>query len=332
MAKKGIRVSPRRSNKKKKKGKNRNQTPSFFTSLKQMFLWAFIVAVCFIGLLFLYNHFSPDKIPSETQVVEIQETKPVSKTTSPKEKDTPSATKTQKNPILSFPENAEVPRLRCKRQEQVIWHEGYTVSYNSDYKIANWVAWELTAQEAKSKKVERANKFVPNPYVKGASAMNEDYTRTGFDRGHLAPAGDMKWSAKAMRESFYLSNICPQDPGLNRGAWNDLEILCRLWAVENGTLLIVAGPVIEKDMRRMGKNRVGVPSAFYKVIGTITNNQYKGIGFLFENKDCKNISLQAKAIPIDSVERVTGIEFFHRLSGEDQRKMKATVDWSYWSF
>lgn len=112
--------------------------------------------------------------------------------------------------------------------------------------------------------------------VKGASATNEDYTRSGYDRGHMAPAGDMKWSAKAMRESFYLSNICPQKPGLNRGIWKDLEEQARLWAKENGSLLIVTGPVITDDLKRLGKNRVGIPKTFYKVICTITNGKPEG--------------------------------------------------------
>ena len=179
--------------------------------------------------------------------------------TAPKQKvqDKISANKAPAKPstkTFKIPANTEIPRLKEKRQEQVIKHEGYTVSYNSEYRIANWVAYELTATEAKSKKTERSNKFVSDPQVKGATAMNEDYTRSGYDRGHLAPAGDMKWSAKAMRESFYLSNICPQKPKLNRGIWKDLEEQCRLWALDNGSLLIVTGPVITGDMKRLGKN------------------------------------------------------------------------------
>ena len=126
------------------------------------------------------------------------------------------ASKPAQTSPAEFPQNAELPRCLGKVSQQIIRHEGYTVSYNSDYRVANWVAYELTSTEAKSKKNERSNKFVRDPQVKGASAENGDYTRTGYDRGHLAPAGDMKWSAKAMRESFYLSNITPQKPGLNR--------------------------------------------------------------------------------------------------------------------
>ena len=168
--------------------------------------------------------------------------------------------------------------------------------------------------------------------VKGATATNEDYTRSGYDRGHMAPAGDMKWSAKAMRESFYLSNICPQKPGLNRGIWKDLEEQARLWAKENGSLLIVTGPVITDDLKRLGKNRVGIAKTFYKVICTITNGKPEGVGFLFDNKDYGKTPLKSMMIPIDSVEKVTGIDFFPSLPDSIENPMEAYVNDGSWSF
>ena len=224
------------------------------------------------------------------------------------------------------------PRCLDKVSQQIIRHEGYTVSYNSDYRVANWVAYELTSTEAKSKKNERSNKFVRDPQVKGASAENGDYTRTGYDRGHLAPAGDMKWSAKAMRESFYLSNITPQKPGLNRGVWKDLEEQCRMWATDNGALLIATGPVLTPDLKRLGKNRVAIPKLFYKVICTVQNNRYEAIGFLFENRDYGQISLKDLMIPVDSVEKVTHIDFFPTLPDEVEKRMEASVNKNAWSF
>ena len=235
-----------------------------------MFIGAFIVVACFIGFLFIYDFFAPmaghEPVALEKKGQETVSSKKA--VTAPKQKvqDKTSANKAPAKPstkTFKIPANTEIPRLKEKRQEQVIKHEGYTVSYNSEYRIANWVAYELTATEAKSKKTERSNKFVSDPQVKGATAMNEDYTRSGYDRGHLAPAGDMKWSAKAMRESFYLSNICPQKPKLNRGIWKDLEEQCRLWALDNGSLLIVTGPVITGDMKRLGKNKVAIPKSFH---------------------------------------------------------------------
>ena len=304
-----------------------------------MFFGACIVVACFIGFLFIYDFFAPmaghEPVALEKKGQETVSSKKA--VTAPKQKvqDKTSAKKAPAKPstkTFKIPANTEIPRLKEKRQEQVIKHEGYTVSYNSEYRIANWVAYELTATEAKSKKTERSNKFVSDPQVKGATAMNEDYTRSGYDRGHLAPAGDMKWSAKAMRESFYLSNICPQKPKLNRGIWKDLEEQCRLWALDNGSLLIVTGPVITGDMKRLGKNKVAIPKSFYKVLCYYTEKGYKGIGFLFENRDYKDNSLKSMVIPIDSVEKVTGIDFFPSIPDEQEKEMEATVDWSSWSF
>ena len=304
-----------------------------------MFIGAFIVVACFIGFLFIYDFFAPmaghEPVALEKKGQETVSSKKA--VTAPKQKvqDKISANKAPAKPstkTFKIPANTEIPRLKEKRQEQVIKHEGYTVSYNSEYRIANWVAYELTATEAKSKKTERSNKFVSDPQVKGATAMNEDYTRSGYDRGHLAPAGDMKWSAKVMRESFYLSNICPQKPKLNRGIWKDLEEQCRLWALDNGSLLIVTGPVITGDMKRLGKNKVAIPKSFYKVLCYYTEKGYKGIGFLFENRDYKDNSLKSMVIPIDSVEKVTGIDFFPSIPDDQEKEMEAMVDWSSWSF
>ena len=304
-----------------------------------MFIGAFIVVACFIGVLFIYDYFVPmaghKPVALEKKGQEVVSAKKAATAPIQKIQDKTSANKTlakSSTKTFKIPANTEIPRLKEKRQEQVIKHEGYTVSYNSDYKIANWVAYELTSKEATSKKNERSNKFVSDPMVKGATATNEDYTRSGYDRGHMAPAGDMKWSAKAMRESFYLSNICPQKPGLNRGIWKDLEEQARLWAKENGSLLIVTGPVITDDLKRLGKNRVGIPKTFYKVICTITNGKPEGVGFLFDNKDYGKTPLKSMMIPIDSVEKVTGIDFFPSLPDSIENPMEAYVNDGSWSF
>ena len=120
-------------------------------------------------------------------------------------------------------QKVEIPAEISGRKEQIICHTGYTVSYNSDWKIPNWVAYELTKEEVGGA-VERYDVFMPDPVVPSdESATTYDYKGTGWDRGHMAPAGDMKWSEQAMKESFYLSNICPQNKKLNSGIWKDLE-------------------------------------------------------------------------------------------------------------
>ena len=321
-----------------RRGGKKNPAASFIASIKRALLATAAALVCLIGLLYVYNYFFPvsrttlgsrKPVPEETAVparkkVERPET-------AREEADRPHSNAGAAR--YTFPARAEIPEWEAgkKRKEQIIRHEGYTVSYNSDYRIANWVAYELTSKEAKSKKATRSNKFVPDPLVKGATALNEDYTRTGYDRGPLAPAGDMKWSMKAMRESFYLSNICPQDPDLNRGIWKELEEQIRLWASENGSLLVVTGPIITDDLRRLGKNRVGIPKRFFKVVCTQTAGRLEGVGFLFDNRDYGDTSLRSMMIPIDSVESVTGIDFFPSLPDSIERPMEASVNKSCWS-
>jgi endonuclease G len=203
----------------------------------------------------------------------------------------------------------EIPQLTAHRKEQIIYHEGYTVSYNSEYRIANWVAYELTKEETDGK-VKRSNRFIPDPMVReDETVTNEDYRQSGYDKGHLAPAGDMKWSYKAMQESFYFTNICPQNRELNTGIWNTLEMQCRKWANQYGALLIVTGPVIEDSLERLGQHRVGIPNSFYKVICIPSGDKPRSIGFLFENKNYTKTPILSMAVPVDSVEKVTGIDF-----------------------
>ena len=142
----------------------------------------------------------------------------------------------------------------------------------------------------------------------------------------------MKWSLQAMQESFYLSNITPQKPKLNRGIWKDLEEQCRMWAVDNGALLIATGPVIKTGLKRMGKNRVAIPEQFYKVICTIKDNQYEAVGFLLDNRDYGSKQLKDLMIPVDSVEAVTGIDFFPALPDKIEKKVEAKVNKNAWSF
>lgn len=304
-----------KTKRKKRKGKSRKGKASFSSLLytfRKIIFWAIGVTIGFIALLFFYEYWYSPKAKGENIRILQSLSLPASSRQAPTE--------------------LEIPRLKSKRKEQIIRHEGYTVSYNSDYRIPNWVAWELNANEAKSNKVPRADKFFPDPEVKGATALNEDYSGTGFDRGHMAPAGDMKWSEKAMRECFYFSNICPQDRKMNGGIWRIIEEKSRKWAIQHDTIYIVTGPVITEKMRRLGKNRVAVPEHFYKVICTYSNNKYQGVAFLLENRDYGKTPLWSLAIPIDSVEKVTGIEFFPTLPTASRQEMMHTVDRKCWSF
>ncbi|MDR1160867.1 MAG: DNA/RNA non-specific endonuclease [Tannerellaceae bacterium] len=230
------------------------------------------------------------------------------------------------------PGKTELPQLVTNRKEQIINHEGFTVSYNADFRIANWTAYELTADEVKDNTFKRPNRFFPDPEVKGAMATNNDYKRSGYDKGHLVPAGDMGWSEEGMRASFYFSNICPQDGGLNNGLWKRLEKQCSRWATKYGAIDIVTGPVITDSMGRLGKNKVGIPDKFYKVVSSTTGGKARSIGFLVENRNYGNTLLKEVAVTVDSIETVTGIRFFTSFPAGTQQEMKSAIDWKYWTF
>lgn len=306
--------------KKRSKRKNSKQKGKTFWSEFKRFIAIVCVGIVVItGLLFLYLNFVSEE--KANQIVDgiVRNVPEII------EQNTPSKLKKEE-----LPTGAEIPVLKNGAKEQIIKHEGYSVSYNPDYKIPNWVAYELTEEKVKNNKVKRHNKFIPDPQVKGATALNEDYTRTGYDRGHMVPAGDMKWSEKVMRETFYFSNICPQDRGLNSGVWNDLEMTIRVWAKEYKRIFIAAGPVIEKDLKRLGKNRVGIPKQFYKVVCDPEKAQC--IGFLFENRDYKQTSPRDLAVTVDEVEAITGIDFFSLFPDKLEKEMESKVDLNFWSF
>jgi endonuclease G len=221
----------------------------------------------------------------------------------------------------------EIPKV-CKG-EHVISHTGYSFLYNEEHEQSSWVAYELTKEET-VKICERSNRFKPDPEVSTQTANDADYAGSGYDKGHLAPAADMGWSATAMEESFYYSNMSPQLPGFNRGIWKKLEELVRDWAIENNSLLVVTGPVLKEGLNTIGPDRVSVPELFYKVILDNHEPGIKGIAFIIPNAS-QSASLQSFAVSIDSVESVTGIDFFPELPYVAQIEKTSHLDQWSWS-
>lgn len=216
--------------------------------------------------------------------------------------------------------------------EQILHRKGYTVSYNKDLKIPNWVAWELTPEKLVERE-SRTDKFLPDPDLPEDEAVTtNDYKGAGLDRGHMCPAGDNRWHWKAMQESFYMTNICPQDHNLNRGDWKELEEACRKWAETEGKIYIVCGPILYKQKHRtIGKqHRVTVPEAFFKVILCTTSTPPKAIGFIYKNAS-GNHPLDSYVNSVDEVERITGIDFFPTLPDEVEDKVEATYNLSLWA-
>jgi endonuclease G len=216
------------------------------------------------------------------------------------------------------------------KNDQIIYHYAYTLCYDEKYEQASWVAYELTKNEL-IKRYDRTNRFIIDNAVQTRTADDQDYKRSGYDRGHLAPAGDMSWSATAMQESFYYSNMSPQDPSFNRGIWKKLEEQVRTWADEMGAVYIVTGPVLRGNLNTIGNNQVAIPNYYYKVVLSNTDGNAKAIGFILKNEGSKS-SLYNYAVSIDSVEKFTGIDFFPNLSDELEKKIEKSYCVSCWSW
>jgi len=220
------------------------------------------------------------------------------------------------------------PSPLTDRKEQMLQRKAYTASYNSDLRLPNWVAWVLTAEHTQGKSQRSNMKFTDDADVPAPRAYHSDYTRSGYDRGHLCPAGDNKWDDEALRQTFLMTNICPQAPKLNKDDWNTLEQRCRTWAKRYGEVFVVSGPIMSENPRRIGKHKVAVPQAFFKVVLRL-GDKPEAIGFVYDNDDPTG-SLQSHVLSIDSIERLTGIDFFPALPDELEAALEKESRWDKW--
>lgn len=211
----------------------------------------------------------------------------------------------------------------------ILERAGYVTSYNKKTKLPNWVAWHLTAENTKGSHSRKGIDFMEDEDVPTPRADDWDYYNSGYDRGHMCPAGDNKWDSEAMRQSFLFTNICPQAPGLNRGDWNEMENACRSWARENGDIYIVCGPILYKGRHKtIGKHKVVVPEAFFKVVLCMRGTP-KAIGFIYKNED-GNRPKGDYVNSVDEVERITGFDFFQSLPDDVEQAVEATADLNEW--
>jgi len=222
--------------------------------------------------------------------------------------------------------NFEIPAI--SKGEQIIHHHGYSLSYNEKHEQANWVAYELTTDKTVAR-YSRTNKFLIDPQVQTGSADNEDYEASGYDRGHLAPAADMEWSEESVKESFYYSNMSPQLPSFNRGIWKHLEEFVREAAINSEAIYVVTGPVLTDGLSTIGHNHVSVPKYYYKVLLDYKDPEKKGIAFILPNESSP-LSLSNFAVTIDSVEKITHINFFPTLSSQDEASLEKEIDYKKW--
>lgn len=221
------------------------------------------------------------------------------------------------------------PVDRVQRPSQVLYRKSYVVSYNKDTKCPNWALWELTCEHADGNVKRPDYAFHEDMAVPAPRAELADYRGTGFDRGHICPAGDNKWDEDAMYETFLLTNICPQNQQLNSGLWNQIEQQCRYWAKKYGELYIVSGPLfLNAEHETIGPNAVVVPEAFFKVVICLEGTP-KGIAFI-----CRNTAADRKkdyyVNTISEAERITGYKFFPNLSDELASYIKGQANLKDW--
>jgi endonuclease G len=212
----------------------------------------------------------------------------------------------------------------------IVEHLAYSLDYNEDHEQADWVFYELTKEEVLNKAVPRKDKFISDPSQSITSASPKDYYKSGYDRGHLCPAADNRWSQQAMEESFYMSNMTPQHPDLNRKIWAELEKQVRDWAIENGKVYVATGPILNDGIKvKIGSNQVSVPNYYYKVVADLSGDEIKGVGFIFSNGE-NNGQLKNYAFPIDMIEERTNIDFFYKLDDTIEKKIETEFKMEDW--
>ena len=222
----------------------------------------------------------------------------------------------------------EIPAL--KKSDKVIVYEGFTLSYNPKTLLPNWVAYELTSSEVDGT-YPRGNGFSMDLNYEGKQAMREDFSNTGWDKGHMAPAADMKWSRTAMYESFYLTNICPQDHDFNGNDWLTLEKLGREWAKRFGSVYIICGPIVGSNIYgTIGDNNVTVPDAFYKAFLVVQNHRYHAIAFVMQNEPTHH-RIQEYALTVNELEEIIGLDLFPNLDDSIEEMIESDLYFKFWN-
>jgi endonuclease G len=212
---------------------------------------------------------------------------------------------------------------------EIIQHRYYTLSYREEYEQAEWVSYEINKASLQKPNVRRTDWFEVDNAVSTGSAKHSDYSGSGYTRGHLVPAGDMAFDKTAMEETFFMSNMSPQLRPFNNGIWRELEEQVRDWVYQNGKLKIVSGPVIHQNSRRLKKGNITVPDAFYKVIVDDQLPVQKGIAFIIPHSKSE-LPLQNYIVSIDSLEKISGIDFYENQSADWQKIIEEKSDSSLW--
>lgn len=280
---------------------------------KRYLKWAaWCTAIGIVGAVGVNKMNSPEQSPVKTERATTQSTNNGNATQNS------NATKAANLEYVSVPKGID---------NEVVSYKGFTVYFNKHYHVPNCVVYELTASEARGH-LDRSGEFNADHKVQGCPDWWE-YKNSGYERGHMAPAGDMKWDNKAMEESFYMTNVCPQRKALNSGGWNDLEIKVREWAKRDKSLIVVTGPILTDDMETIGKRQIAVPKEFFKVLLAPNVSKPRAIAFIYPNKSA-NGPLSMYAVSVDKVEQLTGLDFFSALDDEVETRVEASENIARW--
>ncbi|GAA3564978.1 DNA/RNA non-specific endonuclease [Snuella lapsa] len=213
---------------------------------------------------------------------------------------------------------------------QVVHHEGYSLSYSEPHEQPEWVAYQLKKSDLSKANYKRPY-FEIDKAVKTGAAHWNNYKNSGYDRGHLCPAGDRRHSLSAYKETFLTSNISPQEHTFNSGIWNNLEQQVRYWAKQYNGVFVITGGVLEEGLKSIGKEQVSVPDYFFKVLLSTQNGKTNMIAFLVPHKNSDR-PLYEFVVSVDEVEKLTGIDFFSKLKDEIEYKLEASNNSSTWDF
>lgn len=220
--------------------------------------------------------------------------------------------------------------LPTSTTNQIVKHDYYTLSYNEKYEQAEWVAYELKKSHIGNNHFKRPY-FIEDPKVKTGSADYRNYKKSGYDKGHLCPAGDMEFALNAYNDTFFTSNISPQLHDFNAGVWNRLEQKVRYWATKYDGIYVITGGILQPSLKTIGQEKVSVPNYFYKILLDNSNGQYRMIAFLVPGKKSDK-PLHNFVVSVDSLEKMTGIDFFPKLDDKIENSLEKTSDYKAWSF
>lgn len=250
--------------------------------------------------------------------------------TQPKENQTKTTSfepHTSSKEVVPFIENSEL-FYPTSTTGVIIKYSSYALSYSEKHEQAEWVAYVLKQEHLTEDKRKRPN-FRQDPSITSQSANLSNYKKSGYTRGHLLPAGDRVFSKQAYDETFYTSNISPQLFEFNAGVWNSLEVRIRNFVKKNGEVFVVTGGILTDTLKTIGDEKVAVPDYFYKIIFYKKNQKYKMAAYLIPHNKIKKRKYSDFSVTTDSIEKLTGIDFFYQLDPSIQEQLESKIDTSW---